>query len=164
MACRRLTKLYDSLRPSVDIRSDASEEPSQCSPHTSQPDEQGNDIIEQKRPLSKQFGYSVDAENSYPRAPSFDNLSFKDQSTPHQSRRPSNKHHICNQSSSADFSRSPDHYAAESSSKLLKGESAESKHSLVHKSSFGLPRLKEEDFTADVRKSFEELSRPILLY
>lgn len=164
MACRTLTKLYDSLRPSVDIRSDASEEPSQCSPHTSQPDEQGNDIIEQKRPLSKQFGYSVDAENSYPRAPSFDNLSFKDQSTPHQSRRPSNKHHICNQNSSVDFSRSPEYYAAESSSKLLKGESAESKHSLVHKSSFGLPRLKEEDFTADVRKSFEELSRPILLY
>ncbi|OXG22434.1 hypothetical protein C361_03096 [Cryptococcus neoformans Tu259-1] len=153
-----------NLRPSVDIRSDPSDEQTQCLPHTSQPDKQRYDITEQKRPLSEQFDCNVDAENSYTRAPSFHNLSFKDQSTPHQSRRPSDKHHIYNQSSSVDSSRSPECYAVESSSKLSKDESTQNAHTLVHKSSFGLPRLKEEDFTADVRKSFEELSRPIVRY
>lgn len=148
----------------MDIRSDPSDEQTQCLPHTSQPDEQRYDITEQKRPLSEQFDCNVDAENSYTRAPSFHNLSFKDQSTPHQSRRPSDKHHIYNQSSSVDSSRSPECYAVESSSKLSKDESTQNAHTLVHKSSFGLPRLKEEDFTADVRKSFEELSRPIVRY
>ncbi|KAE8538956.1 hypothetical protein D1P53_005325 [Cryptococcus gattii VGV] len=153
-------------RPSMDIKSDASEEPIQCSPRTSQPDEQDGSIItEQKRPLSEQFDCSIDAENSYSRHPSFHNLSFKDQSTPHQSRRPSENHHIYTHSicSSVDNSRSPEYYATESS-KLSKRESPHSGHTLVHKSSFGLPRLKEDDFTASVRKSFEALSRPILRY
>lgn len=150
----------------MDIKSDASEEPIQCSPRTSQPDEQDDGIItEQKRPLSEQFNYSIDAENSYSRQPSFYNLSFEDQSTPHQSRRPNENHRIYTQSicSSVDISRSPEYYATESS-KLSKRESPHSGHTLVHKSSFGLPRLREDDFTASVRKSFEALSRSILPY
>lgn len=150
----------------MNIKSDASEEPIQCSPRTSQPDEQDDGIItEQKRPLSEQFDYSIGAENSYSRHPSFHNLSFKDQSTPHQSRRPSENHHIYTQSicSSVDISRSPEYYATENS-KLSKRESPHSKHILVHKSSFGLPRIMEDDFTVSIRKSFEELSRPIVRY
>lgn len=148
------------------IKSNAGEEPVQCSPHISQPDEQNDSIItEQKRPLSEQCDYNVDAEKSYSTHPSFHNLSFKDQSTPHQSRRPSENYHIYTQSicSSVDISRSPEYYGTESS-KLSKRESTHSGHTLVHKSSFDLPRLKEDDFTANVRKSFEELSRPILRY
>ncbi|KIR57019.1 hypothetical protein I315_00179 [Cryptococcus gattii Ru294] len=154
-------------QPSMDIKSDASDEPIQCSTRTSQPDKQDDGIItEQKRPLSEQFDYSIDAENSYSRHPSFHNLSFKDQSTPHQSRRPNENNRIYTQSicSSVDISRSPEYYGAENS-KLSKRASPHSKHTLlVHKSSFGLPRIKEDDFTASVRKSFEELSRPILRY
>lgn len=117
------------------------------------------------RPLSEQFEYSIDAENSYSRHPSFHNLPFKDQSTPHQSRRSSENHHIYTQSicSSVDISGSPEYYATENS-KLSKRESPHSKHTLVHKSSFGLPRIKEDGFTVSVRKSLEELSRPILRY
>ncbi|ODN75246.1 hypothetical protein L202_06438 [Cryptococcus amylolentus CBS 6039] len=103
-------------------------------------------------------------------APSFRSMSLRDQSTPHQSRHNGKHTHIRSFSSSIDLSKSPEYYTAQShgqsTSRVRRNASAKSNQTvreqeLKEKTSFGLPKFNKEDFTEEMRKSFDELSRPV---
>ncbi|WVQ76682.1 hypothetical protein IAR50_006356 [Cryptococcus sp. DSM 104548] len=115
-------------------------------------------------------GYAENDNESFIGTPSFHSLSFKDQSTPHQSRHNGKHTHTRSFSSSTDLSKSPEYYTAEShgqsTSRVRRNASAKSnqtarEHELKEKTSFGLPKFNKEDFTEEMRKSFDELSRPV---
>ncbi|WVF70442.1 hypothetical protein IAT40_005232 [Kwoniella sp. CBS 6097] len=115
-----------------------------------------------------------EGESSYVTMPSFHAASLKDQSTPHTSRHKGKHTHTRSYSSSIDFSRSPEYYTAETATSasrelrqrnfgsigLGRSDTVESRRTIQHKSSFGLPKLDKDDFEDDMRKSFDDLNRP----
>ncbi|WVQ83921.1 hypothetical protein IAT38_006065 [Cryptococcus sp. DSM 104549] len=156
-----------SLVPTIKIGKDVKVEPA---PHSAPlPEAAHGDARTKPRPLSEQT--TAEGDTSYASMPSFHAVSFMDQSTPQQSRQPGRRHgHTRSYSSSVDFTHSPEYYTAEtatSASREVRRKNAEEAEErdadgqvLNHKVSFGLPRLQKEDFTEDLRKSFDELSRP----
>ncbi|WWD21923.1 hypothetical protein CI109_106411 [Kwoniella shandongensis] len=113
----------------------------------------------------------ADPESSFATMPSF----YADgefHSTPHDSKRGTTGGHSRSYSSSIDYSRSPEFYTAEttcSGELRQRGVTATATASTAEngrrvakpKKSFGLPQVPtEEDFEHDVRKSFDEISRP----
>ncbi|WVQ97472.1 hypothetical protein IAU59_004586 [Kwoniella sp. CBS 9459] len=117
-----------------------------------------------------------EGDSSYVTMPSFHATSLKDQSTPHTSRHKGKHTHTRSYSSSIDFSRSPEYYTAETATSasrelrqrnfgslgLGRSETFESRRTIQHKPSFGLPKLDKDDFEHEVRKSFDDLNRPDL--
>ncbi|WRT65176.1 uncharacterized protein IL334_002119 [Kwoniella shivajii] len=99
--------------------------------------------------------------------PSFRQSSFK-QSTPHNRQHT----HTRSYSSSIDFTLPSEYFTAESATSasrelrqrnigLGRSDTIESKRTIPHKPSFGLPKLdKDNDFEVEMRKSFDDLSRP----
>ncbi|OCF34032.1 hypothetical protein I316_04378 [Kwoniella heveanensis BCC8398] len=115
-----------------------------------------------------------EGESSYVTMPSFHAASLKEQSTPHTSRHKGKHMHTRSYSSSIDLSRSPEYYTAETATSasrelrqrnfgsigLSRSDTAETRNTVQHKPSFGLPKIDNDDFEGDMRKSFDDLHRP----
>ncbi|WVR04351.1 hypothetical protein IAU60_001352 [Kwoniella sp. DSM 27419] len=134
-------------------------------------------------PSSDEQDYE-DANASLSSMPSFHASSLREQSTPQatalqRKQRAVGLTLVRSCSSSIDLTRSPEFYTARTSSSedrklrqraagatigIGRSASFESSKTIQHKASFGLPRLDKNalEFSDDLRKSFDELRRPVL--
>ncbi|TYJ58185.1 hypothetical protein B9479_001009 [Cryptococcus floricola] len=156
-----------NLVPAIKIGNDIRVEPAPGSTAIVHDSDEAGDC---DTPRADRRSYVENDNESFIGAPSFRSMSLKDQSTPHQSRHNGKHTHTRSFSSSIDLSKSPEYYTAQShgqsTSRVRRNASAKSNQTvreqeLKEKTSFGLPKFNKEDFTEEMRKSFDELSRPV---
>ncbi|WWD08100.1 hypothetical protein V865_006211 [Kwoniella europaea PYCC6329] len=164
------------LVPSIKIGNDVRIEPA---PHSAPPGQTEHDHVHddqhdtpkvRQRPLSDMpISPYQEGDSSYVTMPSFRDISIK-QSTPH-----GRKHtHTRSYSSSVDFTLPSEYFTAETATSasrelrqrnaisnlgLGRSDTVESRRTITHKPSFGLPKLAKDDFEGEIRKSIDDLSQ-----
>ncbi|WVN88872.1 uncharacterized protein L203_104087 [Cryptococcus depauperatus CBS 7841] len=101
--------------------------------------------------------YNECCNNSFEGVPSFHNFPFQDQSTPQKSLY---RKRACNSPSSissTDSFCSPRRINPESHNRHSSSSGCQASH-LNHKASFGLPTVKKQDFTEEMRRSFDDIT------
>ncbi|WVW78895.1 hypothetical protein I302_100858 [Kwoniella bestiolae CBS 10118] len=166
------------LVPTIKIGNDVRIEPAPHSAPPGQTEYEHDTPKVRQRPLSDMpTSPFQDGESSYVDMPSFSfkASSFK-QSTPHG--RKATHTHTRSYSSSVDFTLPSEYFTAETATSvsrdlrqrnalsgigLGRSDTIESKRTITHKPSFGLPKLDKDDFEGEIRKSIDDLhSRPNL--
>ncbi|WWD00153.1 hypothetical protein V866_007061 [Kwoniella sp. B9012] len=169
-----LPRLVPSIKIGTDVRIEPAPHsaPSGQTEHDHGHEDQHDTPKVRQRPLSDMpISPCQEGDSSYVTMPSFRDSSFK-QSTPH-----GRKHtHTRSYSSSVDFTLPSEYFTAETATSvsrklrqrnamsnlglgLGRSDTVESRRTINHKPSFGLPKLAKDDFEGEIRKSIDDLSQ-----